>query len=27
MYRGIYAGASAMLVQEKALDVVANNLA
>ncbi len=27
MYRGIYTGASAMLVQEKALDVVANNLA
>jgi flagellar basal-body rod protein FlgG len=27
MYRGIYAGASAMLVQEKMLDVVGNNLA
>jgi flagellar basal-body rod protein FlgG len=27
MFRGIYAGASAMLVQEKMLDVVGNNLA
>ena len=27
MYRGIYGAASAMLVQEKAIDVTSNNLA